>query len=140
MSADPTAYRAAEATFWASIDRSPRDQQVRLAATGTTVRVQEVGEGEPVLFIHGGPNAGASLDAERMPRAFLTWYLTLQRHTDTMRHDGDLIGRVVPHRTSVTLTDDLLRTVSTPTLFWWGRADTVGGEDVARHLVAVTQP
>lgn len=61
MSADLAAYRAAEATFWASIGREPTtEHQVRLPTTGTTVRVQEVGEGPPVLFLHGGPNTGST--------------------------------------------------------------------------------
>ena len=32
----------------------------RPAALGETVRIQEVGEGEPVLFVHGAANAGTS--------------------------------------------------------------------------------
>ena len=31
-----------------------------MARTGVTVRLQEVGEGEPVLFVHGASNAGTS--------------------------------------------------------------------------------
>jgi 2-hydroxy-6-oxonona-2,4-dienedioate hydrolase len=267
MSADTTAYREAEAAYWATIGITPTEHQVRFAATGTAVRVQEVGEGDPVLMIHGGPNAGttwgplvahlrglrcllvdrpgtglsarypitagnlprigaafvadildglgiarahvvassfgghlalrsaaahpdrfrrmvqmacpamspgetiprflrgltrpsvrrivnalppseraarmifrqighgASLDAGRIPDAFLAWYLALQRHTDTMRNDGDLIGAVVPNRHLTGLTGDLLRDVAVPTLFWWGADDTFGGEEVARHLV-----
>jgi pimeloyl-ACP methyl ester carboxylesterase len=80
---------------------------------------------------------GASLDAGRIPRTFLDWYLALQRHTDTMRNDGDMIGRAVPQMDSIRLTEDLLASVTVPTLFWWGADDTFGGEDVARHLVEV---
>lgn len=60
MSSDVAAYRAAEAALWGSVDLAPAARQVRLACTGTTVRVQDVGEGDPVLFIHGGPNAGST--------------------------------------------------------------------------------
>jgi 2-hydroxy-6-oxonona-2,4-dienedioate hydrolase len=263
---DIARYREAEARLWAWAGRTPTEQQIRLAATGTSVRVQEVGEGEPALFIHGGPNAGstwaplvahleglrcllvdrpgtglsapypvtaanlprigaafvgdlldglgldrahvvassfgghlalrsaaaaperiqrmvqmacpalspgdqippfmrlltrgwirrlvnvlppseranrsimrqighgASLDAGRLQPAFFDYYLALQRHTDTMRNDGDLIARLVGNRAALTLTDDLLRAAAVPTLFLWGADDTFGGEDVARRL------
>ena len=269
MSADRlAAYRAAEAALWGTVGLRPSEHRIRLAATGTAVRVQEVGEGEPTLFIHGGPNAGstwapmlahlnglrcllvdrpgtglsapypitgsnlarigaafvgdvldglgidrahvvassfgghlalrsaaaaptrlrrmvqmacpafvpgdrippfmrlltrarirrivnalppseraaraifrrighgASLDAGRLPAGLIAWYVALQRHTDTMRHDGDLIGRLVPQRSAITLSDDLLAAVGIPTLFWWGADDTFGGENVARHLAS----
>lgn len=55
-----TAYRSAEAALWATIDRKPTESYIRLPRIGTDVRVQEVGEGEPVVFIHGGTNAGAT--------------------------------------------------------------------------------
>lgn len=270
MSADEYGtYREAEAAFWATVGLAPSEHRIRLATTGTTVRVQEVGEGDPVLFLHGGPNAGttwapmlehlqgsrcllldrpgtglsapypitagnlprigativgevldglgidrahvvassfgghlalrsaaaepgrfrrmvqmacpalspgekappfmraltkpwvrkiantlppseraarsilrqighsASLDAGRIPQGFLDWYLALQRHTDTMGNDGDLIGRVVPNRAELTLADGLLGDIAVPTLFWWGADDTFGDEAVARHLVRV---
>jgi 2-hydroxy-6-oxonona-2,4-dienedioate hydrolase len=270
MSVDLAAYRDAEATLWSSFGCRPStEHHVRLAATGTNVRVQEVGEGPPVLFLHGGPNAGstwaplvahldglrcllvdrpgtglsapypitvsnlprigarfvpelldglgigrahvvassfgghlalrsaaahpdrflrmvqmaapalvpgdtfppfmrwlvrpsvrrlvnvlppneragrailrqighgASLDAGRIPPAFLAWYVALQRHTDTMRHDGDMIGNALPQADTIRLTDELLASVPVPTLFWWGADDTFGGEPVARHLVEV---
>lgn len=53
-------YRAAEQQLWASVGGTPIERFVPLAGTGTAVRVQEVGEGDPVLFVHGGPNAGAT--------------------------------------------------------------------------------
>lgn len=267
MSADTTAYREAEAAYWATVGLVPTEHQVRLGTTGSTIRVQEVGEGEPVLMIHGGTNAGTtwaplvanlrgcrclmvdrpgtglspaypitaanlprlgeafvadvldglgiarahvvassfgghlalrsaaarpnrirrmvqmgcpalspgeripgfmrglarpsirrvvnalppseraarmilrqighgvSLDAGRIPEAFVAWYLSLQRHTDTMRNEGDMIGAVVPNRQVTELPEDLLRRVAVPTLFWWGADDAFGGAGVARALV-----
>lgn len=262
-------YRAAEDVLWdafgvARAERSER--QVRLATTGTTVRVQEVGDGEPVLFVHGGPNAGstwapllahvsgvrallvdrpgtglsapypitaanlprigaafvgdvldglgidrahvvassfgghlalrsaaaqperfrrmvqmaapalapgdrvppfmrlltrrwvrrivnalppneragrailrqighgASLDAGIIPQPFMDWSLELQRHTETMRNDGELIAQVIPQRAALTLSDELLAAAAVPTLFLWGADDAFGGEDVARYV------
>ena len=53
-------YREAEATFWRTHGMdAPAEHWVRLAATGTNVRVLEWGEGDPALFIHGGPNAAS---------------------------------------------------------------------------------
>jgi pimeloyl-ACP methyl ester carboxylesterase len=80
---------------------------------------------------------GASLDADRIPPAFFAWYVELQRHTDTMRNDGEMIGNGLSQWNAIRLTDDLLGRVTVPTLFWWGADDTFGGEAVARHLVEV---
>lgn len=57
---DEVRYREAEAELWASEGLTPRERWLPLRSTGTRVRVQEVGEGEPVLFVHGGPNAGGT--------------------------------------------------------------------------------
>jgi 2-hydroxy-6-oxonona-2,4-dienedioate hydrolase len=58
---DTAAYREAEARLQAAVGLAPpAEHQVRLDSTGTTVRVQELGEGDPVLFIHGGPNSGST--------------------------------------------------------------------------------
>jgi pimeloyl-ACP methyl ester carboxylesterase len=80
---------------------------------------------------------GASLDAGRIPQGLFDWYLALQRHTDTMRNDGDMIGAALSQWDAIRLTDELLAAVTVPTLFWWGADDTFGGEAVARHLVEV---
>jgi 2-hydroxy-6-oxonona-2,4-dienedioate hydrolase len=265
---DEARYRQAEAQLWASVGLTPAERHVRLASTGTLVRVQSVGQGEPALFIHGGPNSGSTwapllqhlhgfqcllvdrpgtglsqpypitpanlpnvgaafvadlLDAldidrahvvassfgghlalrsaaahperflrmvqmacpalcpgeqeppflrllksglfrkildvlppnERANRAimrqlghgksldngqilhgFLDWYLELQRHTDTNRNDAAMIGRVLPARPALTLSDDLLASADVPTLFLWGEDDTCGGPDVARRVVS----
>lgn len=53
-------YREAEDRLWQSLDLDPKEHFVDLKRIGTRVRVQEVGEGAPVLFIHGGPNSGSA--------------------------------------------------------------------------------
>jgi pimeloyl-ACP methyl ester carboxylesterase len=263
-------YRAAERQLWESVGLEPTERFVSLAGTGTKVRVQQTGEGDPVLFIHGGPNAGAtwapllehlhgfrcllvdrpgtglsepypvtaenlpefgasfvgevldglgigrahavassfgghlalrsaaadpdrfdrmvqmaapaavpgqvfppfmkvlksglarramnvlppngrvnrrilrqighgaSLDAGRFPQAFLDWYLALGRYTDTMRNDGEMIGaEILPNLDSVTLTEELLASVTTPTCFYWGEDDGFGGADNARYIAGL---
>lgn len=53
-------FREAEKALWSYAGASPRERRVRLAVSGVDVRVQEVGEGRPVLFVHGGPNSGST--------------------------------------------------------------------------------
>jgi len=53
-------YREAEQKLWSSVGIEPGEQYITLPRIGVKVRVQEVGEGEPVLFDHGGPNAGST--------------------------------------------------------------------------------
>ena len=54
------AYRAAERRLWRSIGAQPVERRIRLERIGVDVRVQEVGEGPPVLFIHGVATSGVS--------------------------------------------------------------------------------
>ncbi len=78
---------------------------------------------------------GASLDAGLIPEVFFDWYMDLARYTDTMRHDGQMIGaEILPNLDTVGLSEQLLRSVTTPTLFLWGADDGFGGEDHARHV------
>lgn len=57
---DEGRYREAERELWQSIGLAPTEHHVRLAHSGVTVRIQEIGEGTPVLFVHGASNSGAS--------------------------------------------------------------------------------
>jgi pimeloyl-ACP methyl ester carboxylesterase len=53
-------YRTVEERLWQSVGLQPTEQFVRLPRLGTAVRIQEIGEGAPTLFIHGGPNSGTT--------------------------------------------------------------------------------
>lgn len=54
-------YHQAEEKLWAHAGVTPTTQRVHLDSTGVPVRIQEVGDGPPVLFLHpAGPNAGVS--------------------------------------------------------------------------------
>lgn len=53
-------YRAVEQRLWASVGRTPTERFVQLPRIGVRVRVQEIGDGPPVLFVHGGPNSGST--------------------------------------------------------------------------------
>jgi pimeloyl-ACP methyl ester carboxylesterase len=57
---DEARFRPAEQRLWDSVGVAPSERRVHLARADVTVRIQEVGEGPTVLFVHGASNAGAS--------------------------------------------------------------------------------
>lgn len=59
MANDLDRYREAESRLWQKFGVKPLDRRVKLSSGGE-VRVQEVGDGTPVVFIHGGSIAGTS--------------------------------------------------------------------------------
>ncbi|HEY0025862.1 MAG TPA: alpha/beta hydrolase [Longimicrobium sp.] len=56
----PSPYRRAEAALWRRYGIAPSERFVDVDDLGLGVRVQEAGEGEPLLFVHGGPNGGST--------------------------------------------------------------------------------
>jgi pimeloyl-ACP methyl ester carboxylesterase len=61
MPFDETSYRSWETKLWKAEGlESPKERRVKLPRIGCTARVQIVGEGPPVVFIHGGPNSGSA--------------------------------------------------------------------------------
>lgn len=57
---DEARYREAEGRVWASIGLTPTEHRVRLQRNDVSVRVQDVGEGPAVLFVHGAITCGTS--------------------------------------------------------------------------------
>jgi len=53
-------YRQAEARLWQCYGIQPAERVIQLESLKTWVRLQEVGDGEPLLFVHGAPNAGSA--------------------------------------------------------------------------------
>lgn len=53
-------FRKAERRLWQHYGLQPKEYFLELERPQVRVRVQEVGEGAPVLFVHGSPNAGAT--------------------------------------------------------------------------------
>lgn len=62
-------YRATEQRYWALEGVAPTELWLDLPVTGARVRVQVVGDGPPVVFVHGVNNGGTSWGplAARMP-------------------------------------------------------------------------
>jgi 2-hydroxy-6-oxonona-2,4-dienedioate hydrolase len=60
MRSDEARYRAAERRLWDSVGLEPSERRVHLQDLDVSVRVQEIGEGPPVVLIHGASNGGAS--------------------------------------------------------------------------------
>lgn len=57
---DERTYRRAERRLWDSVGVQPDELKVRLPWLGTEVRIQKVGQGRSVLFVHGSPNSGST--------------------------------------------------------------------------------
>lgn len=53
-------YRAAERALWSSLGITPVERTLDLGVLDGRVRVQELGDGPPVLFIHGANTSGIS--------------------------------------------------------------------------------
>ena len=83
---------------------------------------------------------GLSLDTGRIPEAFIAYCVALQRDTDTMKHDGEMLasaGGPGGFDASLVLTEDVLGRVVSPTYFLWGEDDVFGGRDVAEPLISL---
>jgi pimeloyl-ACP methyl ester carboxylesterase len=81
---------------------------------------------------------GTTIDAAAMPPGYEDWYHAMQRHTDTVRHDGNLIAEAATWRgfdQRLTLDDAILGAVRAPTLFVWGDEDGFGGPEIGRTIV-----
>ena len=63
------AYRQSEETLLKKFSLDRKEHFIPVNGHGTRVRVQETGSGDPLILIHGGPNAGSTwLDlASRLP-------------------------------------------------------------------------
>jgi pimeloyl-ACP methyl ester carboxylesterase len=57
---DERRYREAERRLWDSLGVTPSEHRIDLRLSGVKVRVQEIGAGPPVLFVHGANTSGAS--------------------------------------------------------------------------------
>jgi 2-hydroxy-6-oxonona-2,4-dienedioate hydrolase len=83
---------------------------------------------------------GASLDAGRIPDAFIDWRVALGRETDSMRHERDMVRALVARRSfrpGLAFHDAELAAIQQPTLYVYGTADHVGTVDTWRRTVGL---
>jgi 2-hydroxy-6-oxonona-2,4-dienedioate hydrolase len=80
-----------------------------------------------------------SMDAGRIPEVFIDWSMALVKHTPTLREELAAyapLGSVRGFYPALTISDDELATLRSPTLLYWGERDNYGPPDVARRVAA----
>jgi 2-hydroxy-6-oxonona-2,4-dienedioate hydrolase len=105
---DEQRYREAERRLWEAAGVSPVEHRVHLSRNDVEVRVQEVGSGPPVLFIHGGPGASGSMFAELAARLPQLRCLLLDRPGTGLSDPHPLTDPVAVRREAETLVVDVL--------------------------------
>jgi 2-hydroxy-6-oxonona-2,4-dienedioate hydrolase len=78
---------------------------------------------------------GPSLDAGRIPEAFVDWRVANDTETIAMRHERSMARRVVDgssYRAGITFADEELHRIDAPVLLVYGTADRTGDADIWR--------
>lgn len=87
-----------------------------------------------------GLGHAASLEAGRVPQAFIDWHVAMSRETDWARHERDMVRSVVGRRGYVpglVPEDAEIARIEQPTLMVYGTADPIGSVDVWRRFVGL---
>ena len=82
---------------------------------------------------------GKTLDAGAFPDEFFAWRVALMRHTDSMRHEREMVRAIVSGdemRPSVTFESDELAAVDRPVLMVYGGSDPIGTVELWRNQLA----
>jgi 2-hydroxy-6-oxonona-2,4-dienedioate hydrolase len=85
-----------------------------------------------------GLGHAASIDAGRIPPAFIGWHLAMSRETDWARHERSMVRTVVArggYAPGVVLAGTETAGISQPTLMVYGTADPVGSVETWRRFV-----
>lgn len=53
-------YRSSENAVFRAYQLEPKEERIAIEKLGILVRVQSIGNGEPLLFVHGAPNSGST--------------------------------------------------------------------------------
>jgi pimeloyl-ACP methyl ester carboxylesterase len=83
---------------------------------------------------------GPSLEAGKIPDAYLDWHVALMRETATMRNERALIRATLGRggwRSEVTFEASELARVQQPTLYVYGTSDPESTVDRVRHVVGL---
>ncbi len=83
---------------------------------------------------------GPSLDAGRIPAELIDWHVALDRDTETMRNEREMVQALVDWRAGrlrpgVTFEDGELAAIAQPTLLVYGTGDPTGTLDEFRRVV-----
>lgn len=85
---------------------------------------------------------GASVEAGRIPDAYLQWHVALTRHTSWARHERDMVRAIVDRSGFVpglVPTADEVASIDTPLLIVYGSSDPVGSTETWTRFVAGTE-
>jgi len=105
---DERRYREAEERLWADAGATPTEHRLHLRRNDVAVRVQEVGDGPPVLFIHGGPGASGAVWAHLAARLPDLRCLLLDRPGTGLSTPSPLPGPAAVRHESESLVVDVL--------------------------------
>jgi len=87
-----------------------------------------------------GLGHAASLEAGRVPHAFIDWHVAMSRETDWARHERDMVRSIVGRRGYVpglVPEDAEIARIEQPTLMVYGTADPIGSVDIWRRFVGL---
>jgi 2-hydroxy-6-oxonona-2,4-dienedioate hydrolase len=105
---DEQRYRAAEHALWDDAGLSPVEHRVHLNRNDVDVRLLEVGDGPPVLFIHGGPGAAGPIWAYLAARLPHLRCLLLDRPGTGLSEPQPLTDAAAMRREAETMVADVL--------------------------------
>jgi 2-hydroxy-6-oxonona-2,4-dienedioate hydrolase len=105
---DEQAFRQAERRWWDEIGRTPTEHRIHLQRNDVTVRVQEIGQGPPVLFLHGGPGSSGTAWAALAARLPDLRCLLLDRPGTGLSEPSPLPDPEAVRREAATLAVDVL--------------------------------
>ena len=112
-----------------------------LASPLGSVLVRLPDKAERIRAILRQSGHGASLDAGRIPDAFVDWRVALGRETDSMRNEREMVRTAVvrgrAYRPGVSFDEGELAAVAAATLLVYGTADPVGTVDVWRRTTSL---
>lgn len=78
-----------------------------------------------------------SIEQGSLDDVFMDWYVSLCNHTDTMKHEFDLISKAVKggeQNPEFLLRDSEIEQLQVPVLWLWGKDDGFAGSDIARRI------
>ena len=91
-----------------------------------------------IRSILAGLGHGPSLEAGRIPDAYIDWRVGFDRLTDSMRNERSMVKTMISGghwQPGITFGTDELGSIETPTLFVYGTGDGMGSVDLWSRFV-----